>query len=68
MARDATGEFCRLPAGPVAEAEMNPYDVRVVPTRKDDLVKFLLLPPYRGVNKRIRCHIKRIKNLSLIHI
>ena len=47
------------PSHPSATKELTPYDIRVVPTRREDLVKFLLLPPYRGVNKRIRCYIKR---------
>jgi hypothetical protein len=44
---------------PPAQQKLTPYETRVVPTRREDLVKFLLLPPYRGVNKRIRCYIKR---------
>jgi len=47
---------------PTAESKLTPYETRVVPTRREDLVKFLLLPPYRGVNKRIRCYIKRTKS------
>ena len=49
---------------PKAEPKLLPYETRVVPTRREDLVKFILLPPYRGVNKRIRCYIKRHKSMT----
>jgi hypothetical protein len=43
----------------VKRQEMTPYNESLVPTRRTDLAKFLILPPYQGVNKRIRCYIKR---------
>ena len=39
--------------------EMTPYNVNLVPSRRSDLMKFLILPPYQGVNKNIRCYILR---------
>ena len=43
----------------VKRQEMTPYNEALVPTRRADLAKFLILPPYKGVNKTIRCYIKR---------
>jgi hypothetical protein len=39
--------------------KMTSYNVGLVPTRRSDLFKFLVLPPYKGVNKNIRCYIIR---------
>ena len=41
---------------------MTPYDDSLVPSRRTDLAKFLILPAYKGWNKKIRCYIKRHKN------
>ena len=49
------------PKGVKREA-MTPYDDSLVPSRRTDLAKFLILPAYKGWNKRIRCYIKRHKN------